>query len=243
MKIERIEKKKVVMAGSMHRSHDVALLMERAIFNGKYAIGQKFPSEAELCAEYSVSRTVIREALKQLTGRGLVVTRNGSGSYVSSCSPNYLGDTLRRIGGTGDYATQQELLELWGILQAGAIRAFVGANASGRIQTLENALASLQRAGAANDAEQFVRAQTDFYRALANGLGNDLLLEFYRGVESVVAKQSEALAANAEARQNLVKSCEAVLAAIRAVNEPQAGEKVLEQAYESIRVWQAQLKL
>ncbi len=240
MNIERLEKRKVIMAGSKHRSHEVASLMERAIFNGKYAIGQKFPSEAVLCADYNVSRTVIREALKQLTGRGLVVTRNGSGSYVSSCSPTYLGDTLRRIGGTGDPATQQELLEIWAMLQAGAVRAFVGLKATGKLQALENALGNLQRAA---DNEQFVKAQADFHRALSNSTGNDLLQEIYRGVDGIVAQQSEAIATDATARQALAKSYEAVIAALREGNGPKASELVLELAYAAIATWQKQLKL
>lgn len=52
------------------------------IVMGRLEDGQKLPSEAGLCARYAVSRPVLREALNRLKGEGLVVARQGSGSFV-----------------------------------------------------------------------------------------------------------------------------------------------------------------
>ncbi len=43
----------------------------------------RLPSEAELCAEFGVSRTVVREALNQLVVDGRVYKLQGKGSFVS----------------------------------------------------------------------------------------------------------------------------------------------------------------
>lgn len=51
---------------------------------GRYAPGDKLPSEARLTGEFSVSRTVIREAIASLRADGLVESRQGSGVYVLS---------------------------------------------------------------------------------------------------------------------------------------------------------------
>jgi len=45
--------------------------------------GAQLPTEAELCAEYDVSRTVVREAVARLRSDGLVVPHQGRGMFVS----------------------------------------------------------------------------------------------------------------------------------------------------------------
>lgn len=53
-----------------------------AIERGEYAIGERLPSEAELCRTLEVSRPVLREALRALQTMGLTVSRTGRGTFV-----------------------------------------------------------------------------------------------------------------------------------------------------------------
>lgn len=50
---------------------------------GTYAIGQRLPSENELSEEHGVSRPVVRAALAKLRDSGLIVSRQGAGSFVN----------------------------------------------------------------------------------------------------------------------------------------------------------------
>jgi len=52
------------------------------IARGDFALNSRLPSEAELSIQFSASRPVVREALGRLREDGLVVSRQGSGSYV-----------------------------------------------------------------------------------------------------------------------------------------------------------------
>jgi GntR family transcriptional regulator len=45
--------------------------------------GDLLPSESELCRQYSVSRTVVRQALGELEAEGLVLKVKGKGTYVT----------------------------------------------------------------------------------------------------------------------------------------------------------------
>ena len=54
---------------------------------GTYALGERLPSEHELCEEHGVSRPVVRAALSKLRDSGLIVSRQGAGSFVSSGAP------------------------------------------------------------------------------------------------------------------------------------------------------------
>ncbi|MDZ5660955.1 FadR/GntR family transcriptional regulator [Nocardioides sp. S-58] len=60
----------------------VVVGLKDKILAGDLAPGAKLPSEAELIAEYAVSRTVVREAVTRLRAEGLVETQQGRGSFV-----------------------------------------------------------------------------------------------------------------------------------------------------------------
>ena len=53
------------------------------IVRGQYPPGSAMPSESALSEGYSVSRTVVREAVKMLQEKGLVQVRRGSGTVVN----------------------------------------------------------------------------------------------------------------------------------------------------------------
>jgi GntR family transcriptional regulator, transcriptional repressor for pyruvate dehydrogenase complex len=55
-----------------------------AINKGELQPGDKLPPEREMCTMFSVSRTVIRDALKTLVGLGMVTIRHGMGAYINA---------------------------------------------------------------------------------------------------------------------------------------------------------------
>lgn len=57
-------------------------LVER-IVRGEYPSGTTLPPEPALCERFSVSRTVVREAVKMLQEKGLVTVRRGTGTTVT----------------------------------------------------------------------------------------------------------------------------------------------------------------
>ncbi len=57
------------------------------ILDGKYRGARSLPTEAALVEEYQVSRQTVRSALAVLEQSGLIVRRQGSGSYIRETSP------------------------------------------------------------------------------------------------------------------------------------------------------------
>jgi DNA-binding FadR family transcriptional regulator len=57
-------------------------LLGHAIISGRYAIGASLPPEPLLCEELGVSRTVVREAVKSLVAKGLIITGPKLGTRV-----------------------------------------------------------------------------------------------------------------------------------------------------------------
>jgi GntR family transcriptional regulator, galactonate operon transcriptional repressor len=59
----------------------VAHLVDRVV-SGTYAVGASLPTEPQLCEEFGISRTVIRESIKLLEEKGLVKATSGRGTQV-----------------------------------------------------------------------------------------------------------------------------------------------------------------
>lgn len=53
-----------------------------SIREGRLQPGEKLPTEAEIMAQFDVSRTVVREALSKLQASSLVETRHGIGTFI-----------------------------------------------------------------------------------------------------------------------------------------------------------------
>ena len=56
------------------------------IENGEWKVGQKLPTEPELCQFFGVSRTTIRQAVDSLVSAGLLAKKQGSGTYVTQAT-------------------------------------------------------------------------------------------------------------------------------------------------------------
>lgn len=56
-------------------------LLER-IEGGEYRVGACLPTEFELCRQFGVSRTTVREAIRRLAGMGLLSAKPGVGTVV-----------------------------------------------------------------------------------------------------------------------------------------------------------------
>jgi len=58
-------------------------LLKDQIQNKKWAPGEQIPGEQELCDMYGVSRTVVRQALRELELSGIITRRKGKGTFIA----------------------------------------------------------------------------------------------------------------------------------------------------------------
>ncbi|WP_406343823.1 winged helix-turn-helix domain-containing protein [Streptomyces sp. NBC_00648] len=79
----------VTASGSArHTSDDVAASLRARIRAGELKVGAKLPTQAWLVEHYGVERTVVRQALQQLHGEGLITEgRKGAPAKIASAVP------------------------------------------------------------------------------------------------------------------------------------------------------------
>jgi GntR family transcriptional regulator len=63
--------------------HQLREILQAQIERGDLPVGTQVPSEPELCAQFDVSRTVVRQALGELAIEGIVTRLKGKGTFVA----------------------------------------------------------------------------------------------------------------------------------------------------------------
>ncbi|MGE4250389.1 MAG: FadR/GntR family transcriptional regulator [Parvibaculaceae bacterium] len=71
--------------------------IEEAILNGIVGPGERLPPERELARQLTVSRSVLRAALKDLADRGLIRTTQGGGNFVNQIIGKQMSDPLAAL--------------------------------------------------------------------------------------------------------------------------------------------------
>lgn len=107
------------------------------------SVDEKLPSEQTLAEQFAVSRNVIREALKLLKERGLIASKNGTGSYVTKPEPRNLSDVLGRII-VMDNINYDDIFSVRIILETAACRAAAEKITTEQLKELENLYIQMQ---------------------------------------------------------------------------------------------------
>jgi DNA-binding GntR family transcriptional regulator len=184
----------------------VAERLRVRIFAHELAPGS-WVDEQALAAEYGISRTPLREALKVLAAEGLVVLKPRRGCYVSQPSEQDLDDIFPVIA----------LLE-GRCAQEAAVRA-----KPADLERLATIHRQLERHAAANDADRFFEANQSFHDLLQELAGNRWLQQLIVDTRKVVKlTRRDSLRLEGRLKQSLAEH-RAILRAVRSGRGDQAG--------------------
>lgn len=189
------------------------LLLE--IARGAYGVGARLPSEPQLCAEFRVSRPVVREALARLRADKIVRSRRGAGTWVER-EPSHAFATLAP---SGTVAQMLRAYEFRAGVEAEAAALAAARREARDLQAMEVAIATL--AAALQRDEVGDEPDIEFHRAIALATGNPLFIQFIQLFDSsirngiIVARRLKLLT-NRDRLNQVLSEHERVLEAIRA---------------------------
>ncbi|WP_425605814.1 FadR/GntR family transcriptional regulator [Paraburkholderia translucens] len=194
----------------------VAQLLATAILRGDYAPDSILPREAELMERFDVSRTVLREALRTLTSKGLIASRPRVGTRVRQKSAwNLLDadllDWYSRVAEPMAFALKlQEMREMIEPYAAGlAADAYTA-------ETLRALAAAHAAMAAARNVDEWVRADLEFHLSVLNACSNELLIPLGALIERTLEAQLRLNAKRAGVFNASLAEHTAVFDAIRA---------------------------
>ncbi len=187
------------------------------ILSGRIPVGASLPTESEMASAYSVSRSVIREALKVLAAKGFLQTRPRVGTMVRQSEHwNLLDQQVMEWHEPSlfDRKLLDALLET-----RRAFEPFVAQLAATRaslreLAELESALQGMSEAD--DNIEAFSRADIEFHRALYGATHNPFLQRIGALVDSALKYSFQTTAESTpEQRAKAVTCHRAVLEALR----------------------------
>jgi DNA-binding GntR family transcriptional regulator len=148
-------------------AHSAALIRDQteeklrsAILEGRYPPGSRL-IDRELCETLGVSRTSVREALRQLEARQLIKVEPRRGLVVTVISAKDAEEI---------YATRK-------ILEAEVVALFIKNADQEAVDRLSGYLDSFAAAAKRRDVNTAVEVMTSFYKTLSKGAGNSVLAD------------------------------------------------------------------
>ena len=160
---------------------NLAVEIEKLILSGSLLVGERIPPERELAELWGLSRSSVRDALKQLALRGLIERRPGRGTIVVE-KVNQLGGTLMELLNEG----QHELLQVMEVRTV--IEPSVAARAAQRARPvdLEELAQLLHEMSQKVTAERLAELDRTFHLSIARAAGNPLLASLLERVGEIV---------------------------------------------------------
>lgn len=149
------------------------------ILTGELTPGDKLPPEAELAANLGLSRTSLREAVRALTLLGIIDTRQGDASYITSLGPELLLGALGLAMDLQREDTMADLVSVRRILEPAATAIAATRIDAGALQQLRCYIRPDLRE---EQARQLVELDWEFHHAIARASGNDLLVALLDGL-------------------------------------------------------------
>lgn len=203
-------------------------VIARRILAGELAEGATLDMPA-LQAEFDVSLTALREALKVLAAKGLVDARPKRGTFVRPRASWSLldADVLRwQFVQQAQPDLFRDLQELRAIVEPGAASLAATRATEVNLAALDEALADMAAAG--TDVAAAVAADLAFHRALLAAAHNELLLRMEVVIETGLAERDRMVHGAQGTIDDPVPSHRAVVEAIRR-GRPKSAERAMHQ--------------
>ncbi len=196
----------------------IAHQLETRILEGSLKPGDRLPAERELAIELGVSRPSLREAIKKLVSRELLVSRHGGGTYVTDRLVTTFSDPWQRLLEQHPLL-QDDVLEFRFLLEASAAELAAQRATGDDLQRIEQAYARLDAAYLGDDRSAQVATDVAFHLTIAesahNALFAHLVSSVLRLLHEHVRRTLRDIEVSAETGRQLMAQHQAIHNAIR----------------------------
>ncbi len=164
----------------------------QAIVSGRYPPGSSIPPEPLLCEQYGISRTVVREAVKSLVAKGLLVTGPKLGTRVLPADNwNWFDPAVvgwqSRTGLTREFL--RDLQELRRIVEPAAMRLAAQRATAQDIAHVEAAYAGMK--AAIDNGGDYVQHDLQFHQGLLSAGHNRMVMQMSKALGALLRTSFE----------------------------------------------------
>jgi GntR family transcriptional repressor for pyruvate dehydrogenase complex len=166
-------------------SDHVAAELQSRIVSGRLTPGERLPTEAELCALFGVSRSVVRDAVRTLSSRGLISVRQGHGMEVAEITDDGLSQALIILLMRSDLSVH-DVLEAREVIETELAGLAATRATQADLERLERELASFGEAVAKQDWDAAGNSHLQFHLALLDAVNLRALAIMLKPMQEVI---------------------------------------------------------
>lgn len=202
-------------------------LLGHAIISGRYAIGASLPPEPLLCEELGVSRTVVREAVKSLVAKGLIITGPKLGTRVlpedqwNWFDPDVI-TWQSQNGLTPEFL--KDLQDLRRVVEPAAVRMAAERATPQDVAEIEIAYAGMKKA--VEEGGDYVTFDLRFHQGLMRASHNRMLIQMSKALGALLRTSFEISTSKQDGPKSSLPMHRAVLDAV-AAQQPLIAEKAI----------------
>lgn len=197
------------------------------ILSDRLPVGTKLPPERELAERLGVSRTVVREAVRVLAAKGLLVTSHGVGTTVRALTREEAVKPLNLfLRSTGRDISLDHLHQVRSLIEMENTRLAAEQASEKDIEDLQRILVEMD--AARNNAELFAAKDTEFHRRLAETTHNPLLILLLDSIQDLMADVRKFVARDDDLVERVMPAHTAILDSIKRRDAKKAGQTMRE---------------
>lgn len=200
----------------------IASELEAEILAGKIPKEERLPSEEKLCVRFDASRTVIREAIQQLRGRGLLRTQKGSGTYLADPSLESLGSAVETYSILVEEADFLELIDFRILVESECARLAAQLAGAHAISDIRRALEQMKTSEGSRGP--FSKADISFHMAIALACPNRIYATLLGALEKRCIDYAQTNRGHDQWYGEVIEQHEAILDAIELGRGDQAAD-------------------
>lgn len=221
-------------------SNRVAQMLLERVLLGELAPGQELPSERDLSEQFGVSRTVIREAIRSLAGKGVITARSGRRARIGVVGRDQVVESMQlfirgRRHDPGQMMSYTKIHEVRRMLELTMVELAAQRAQPADIKRLRRAYKEMRLA--VDDPEGLPLLDVAFHRAIAEICGNELFLMMLDSIGGILTEIRERTLGLPGRPASALRYHRAILEAI-ADKDPVAARQAMEDHLtESALVW------
>lgn len=148
-----------------------AQLLLTRIRDGEWPLGHRLPGETTLAAQLGVGRSTLREAIRELAGKGVLESRQGAGVFVTALDAGEDWDAVLRR------STIAAVIEARIAIEAEAAALAATRRTPADLREIRRALAA--RGVPGQSVSDHVDADMAFHRAVISAAHNEVLIQLF----------------------------------------------------------------
>lgn len=206
--------------------------LHKRILSGELKNGETLPPQDVLAAQLGVSRTVLREAIKQLSSLGFVSSEQGRGTFVKIPDAKIaIEPVIQALSFDGELTI--ELIETRYFLESAIARMAAQRATPEQVAELEEIVHQMKESATNNNSQEWVKSDLNFHIKLGEMAGNKMLKQFLDTIRELTVEHLKKIA---QIPSEVAISTKAHMAIVKAIvkKDPDLAEKKMQIHFNSI---------